>query len=142
MALCAVSMASFHEMSAFCSTCPSLEAVTHLFAHFGLELTYSRPAEMVQEYLHLPLLPVQYHYEDDWGTQVLFLAGSNHPNLASDDDREESAGSKSYSPYASRFWLIAGAQASVTRRVQEALTKEWRLCWHDPQMTNAEKNAA
>lgn len=140
-------MATTKEHSAFCATCPSPEVVACLLALFGLTLTYTRPAEVAQEYLHLPPLPAQYHFEDDWGTQVLFLAGPDTPLLADDrdgdDDEDElPAGCASYPFHASRFWLIPGGNALTTRRVQEALAAQLAFRWDKRETTMAVERAA
>lgn len=137
-------MATTKEHSAFCATCPSPEVVAHLLAPFGLTLTYTRPAEVAQEYLHLPPLPAQYHFEDDWGTQVQFLAGPDTPLLADDEDDEDErpAACVSYPPHASRFWLIHGANHLSARRVQEALSAHLALRWDEPETTRMVEYAA
>lgn len=130
--------------SAFCATCPSPETVTRLLAAFGLTLTYTRPAEDAREYLHLPPLPAQYHFEDDWGTQVQFLAGPDTPLLADDEDDEDDLPAERaiYPPHASRFWLIPGANQLSTRRVQEALTALLGFRWDNPETTMVVEHAA
>lgn len=138
-------MTSPVERSAFCSICPSPEAVTDHLARFGLVLTYARPAEMAQDYLHLPPLPAQYHYEDARGTQVMFLAGPDTSCLADDEGDEEVdllPGRNSYPPHASRFWLIPGANELTTHHVQEALAARWAFHWYDPRHENATEHAA
>jgi hypothetical protein len=137
-------MAPIKEHSAFCATCPSPEIVAHLLEPFGLTLTYTRPAETVQEYLHLPPLPAQYHFEDDWGTQVVFLAGTDTPLLADDESDEEKDGELrvDYPPHASRFWLIPGANQLSTHRVQEALAACLGFRWNVDEPTTFIERAA
>lgn len=131
------------EHSAFCTTCPSPEDVTHLLARFGLHLTYSRPAETMQLYRDMPPLPAQYHFEDDWGTQVLFLAGPDTPSLADDEDEEGVCSAyRSYPLHASRFWLIAGANRLRTYRLQDVLSARWALRWRDPASIASDEHAA
>lgn len=121
------------EHSAFCRTCPLSDDVTTLLARFGLKLIYSRPVEKRQQYRGLPPLPAQFHYEDDWGTQVLFLAGPDNPCLADDDDEEETSPlSRSYPPHASRFWIIVGAHPLRACRIQEELATRFGLHWDAP----------
>ena len=119
------------ERSAFCAICPPSDSVAEVLASCGFTLTYMQPAEVAQEYLHLPPLPAQYHYEDRLGTQVLFLAGPDMPSLSDDADDEYVPVSR-YPRHASRFWLIAGASELATRRVQEKLTTRWALRWQEP----------
>lgn len=137
-------MATAKEHSAFCATCPAPEAVTGLLAQFGLTLTYTHPPEIAQEYLHLPPLPAQYHFEDDWGTQVQFLAGPDTSLLADDEDDEDKlpAGRASYPHHASRFWLIPGANELVARRVQEALAAQLMFRWDEPEKASVVEHAA
>lgn len=132
------------EQTAFCRTCPALEAVARLLAQLGFTLTYTRSAEVAQEYLHLPPLPAQYHFEDDWGTQVQFLAGPDTPLLADDGDDEDQLPVEcaSYPCHSSRFWLIPGANELVTRRVQEALAAQLAFRWDEREHANVVEHAA
>jgi hypothetical protein len=120
--------------------------VIHLLQPLGFRLSLFLPAdERNPSLLEVPPLPSQYHYEDECGTQVLYLAGVDQPCLA--DDEEEDEGDiglrwKHYPVHASRFWLVPGGQDLATKRVQDALADAWALCWQDLHLVEAQAEAA
>ncbi len=65
-------------LTAYALVCPEAEAVTALVRPYGLRLVrFVREAT----FYALPPLPAQAHYEDDYGTQLIYLAGRD-PDLA------------------------------------------------------------
>jgi len=105
------------DLTAFCATCPSGDEVTAILASLGFALVFQMKADNDQAYLHLAPLPAQFHYRDDQGTEVIYLAGV-------DQEDEQPA-----PPHASRFWLYAGAEANAQEQVAQVLTTAWALCW-------------
>ena len=105
------------DRTAFCTTCPSAQDVTEVLAPLGFALVFQMKADNDQAYLHLAPLPAQFHYRDDRGTEVIYLAGV-------DQEDEQPAG-----PHASRFWLYAGAEANAQERAAKALSTAWALRW-------------
>jgi len=112
---------SMTELTAFCTTCPSTDEVIAVLAPLGFTLVFAMPADDEQAYLHLAPLPAQFHYRDQHGTEVLYLAGV---------DREEE---QKAPRHASRFWLYAGADEGAHRRSAQVLSATWSLTWgaHD-----------
>jgi hypothetical protein len=110
------------ELHAFCTTCPPAEEVTALLAKLGFRLTFQMEAQDdLRSGIPLPALPAQYHYKDAYGTEVLYLAGTDTP-LEGED----------YPPHASRFWLYAGAQRGVFRQAMSSLALAFQFTWRDP----------
>jgi hypothetical protein len=66
-----------HELESFGATCPDTGEVEQFMQEHGFTLTFSLPPQ--PGYGHnVPDLPAQYHYEDRYGTQVVYLAGHDH----------------------------------------------------------------
>ncbi len=105
------------DLTAFCATCPSGDEVTAILASLGFALVFQMKADNDQAYLHLAPLPAQFHYRDDQGTEVIYLAGI---------DLEDN---QPVPPHASRFWLYAGAEANAQEQVAQVLATAWALCW-------------
>jgi hypothetical protein len=119
-----------HEtITAFCATCPEQDTLTALLQGLGLRLVFSLAADDAAVMADLPPLPAQYHYEDEVGTRVEYLAGEDLPCLADDEDDPQEMTRYRYPPHASRFWLTPGGQELVTRRVREALATAFHLRW-------------
>lgn len=106
------------EVDAFCQTCPMPEEVATLLHPLGFRLVFEMKAVIYPAYAHTPDLPAQYHYKDEDGTEVIYLAGRDTP---CDGER--------FPSHASRFWLSPGAHLLVYRRVAHLLAATWSLCW-------------
>lgn len=120
------------RLTAFCQMCPDSDTVTQVLQSLGFHLVFSMPAEKDGGYMDLPLLPAQFHYEDEVGTRVEFLAGTDTPCLADDADEEDTCGlPPRYPAHVSRFWLTGGARKLAMWRTREALAIRWRLDWLD-----------
>jgi hypothetical protein len=105
------------DLTAFCATCPAANAVTAVLTPLGFALVFQMDADDNQTYLHLAPLPAQFHYRNDHGTEVVYLAGA-------DQEDEQPA-----PPHASRFWLYAGANANSQKQTAEVLAATWSLRW-------------
>ena len=112
--------ASLHtfEIEAFCQTCPALEELTRLLHPLGFRLVFQMDAVIYPAYTQTPDLPAQYHYKDEHGTEVIFLAGKGHP-----------LDGEYIPPHASRFWLCAGAHPMIIQNVAQFLATTWAISW-------------
>src|SRR5947209_3745251 len=84
------------DLTAFCSTCPAAAEVTEALTLLGFALVFQLDADDNQAYLHLAPLPPQFHYRNDHGTEVVYLAGVEQ------EDKQPAP------QHASRFWLYVG----------------------------------
>lgn len=107
------------ELEAFCTTCPSAEEVTTLLKTFGFELTFHMDIDVSPEYEQIPCLPAQFHFQDEHGNELIFLAG-----------RDVDFDGRGFPEHASRFWLYPGADAEAARWVAHRLAVLWPLTWH------------
>jgi hypothetical protein len=114
-------MATTHELEAFCATCPSAQEVTTVLQRFGFRLTFQMDALTSPPSSATPALPAQFHYEDDQGTQVIYLAGHD-----TDPD------GRWLPPHASRWWIFAGGYPMVAKQVAHVLTSTWPLTLRSP----------
>ena len=106
-----------HDLEAFCATCPSAEEVTHLLQAKGFTLAFHMDA-VPSACAQVPQLPAQYHYRDQRGNEVIYLAGP-------DTDPDGVPLPK----HASRFWLYPGADAGAAGWVAQVLAGKWSLAW-------------
>ncbi len=118
-------------LTAFCATRPEPTAVAQMLQELGFHLAFFLAADDTDAAAKLPPIPAQYHYEDEVGTNVAYLAGVDWPCLADDDDEPEMPSCYRYPVHASRFWLTPGGRELVTRRVRDALAVAWDLSWQD-----------
>jgi hypothetical protein len=109
------------DQTAYCATCPSADEVTAVLAPLGFILVFEMNADDDQAYLHLAPLPAQFHFRNDDGTEVIYLAGV--------DQADEQPASR----HAARFWIYAGADTGARERVTQLLSATWTLTWaeHD-----------
>lgn len=112
------------HLEAFCSTCPTVQEVTRFLQPMGFSLQFHMDAVPAQQGA-MPL-PAQYHYEDNYGTQVLYLAGRDYAgdNLA-------------FPLHRSRWWVYPGSSQEICSNVVRCLALRWFLLWfpshHDEQ---------
>ncbi len=106
------------ELEAFCATCPSAQDVTSLLQTLGFELIFHMDIDASPEYEHVPPLPAQFHFQDEHGTEVIFLAG-----------RDVDLDGLQLPEHASRFWLYAGADTKFYQRTAHVLAVKWSLRW-------------
>ena len=110
------------ERTSFCMTRPGQEAVTSVLHVLGFDLVFEMAPIRYPQYTQLPSLPAQYHYRDEHGTEVMYLAGCDTPM---DEER--------FPNHASRFWITPGADLATYQRVAQALATRWSLTWQDSQ---------
>lgn len=110
------------ELHAFCATCPPAPDVTALLIKLGFRLAFQMEArDDLRSGIPLPALPAQYHYKDAYGTEVLYLAGTDTPLEG-----------ERYPRHAGRFWLYAGANPQAFRLVQTMLALTYQFTWRVP----------
>lgn len=105
------------DLEAFCATCPSAEEVTNVLQALGFALTFHMDA-VPPACAEVPPLPAQYHYRDQRGSEVIYLAGRD-----TDPDGAE------LPEHASRFWIHPDADAGAARWVAYILTVKWSFAW-------------
>jgi len=105
------------DLEAFCATCPSAEEVTSALQTIGFALVFHMDA-VSSACAEVPQLPAQYHYRDQSGNEVIYLAGP-------DTDPDGLPLPK----HASRFWLHPGADARATHWVAQVLASKWSFAW-------------
>lgn len=115
------------DLEAFCVTCPAATEVTTTLKALGFTLTFQMAEVVSPESSDIPALPPQYHYSDDNGTEVVYLAGPDIPLEG-----------ECYPPHASRFWLWPGANEHAFTQTAFCLASKYHLCWlaeHPAQIT-------
>ncbi|SRR6266849_7314688 len=105
------------DLEALCATCPSAEEVTSLLQAVGFALTFHMDA-VPSDCVGVPPLPAQYHYCDQHGSEVIYLAGCD-----TDPDGAE------LPEHASRFWIHPGADAGSVQMIVHVLAARWSLAW-------------
>ena len=64
-------------LEAFGFTCPHAAKVTTILKHGGFSLVFEvRPTP---SWRGVPALPAQYHYQDRYGTEIIYLEGKEIP---------------------------------------------------------------
>ena len=112
------------EFEAFCPTCLPAEEVSALLAKVGLTLAFQMEAQDdLKTMVHLPALPAQYHYKDNHGTEVIYLAG-----------RDTALEGEVFPFHASRFWLYPGADVQAFQLALSTLALSYQFTWHAPGM--------
>jgi hypothetical protein len=111
------------ELEAFCPTCPPPQEVSALLAKLGFTLAFQMEARNdLSTLVHLPALPAQYHYKDDCGTEVIYLAGHDTPPLEGEV----------FPFHASRFWLYTGADTQAFQLAMSTLALNYQFTWRAP----------
>ena len=104
------------DLTAFSQTCPDPSVVTALLEELGLSLVFSMPS---RGYLNCATMPAQFHYRDRYGTEVVYLAGRDHP---------DGAGNK-YPNHVSRWWLYSGSSQDAYSLVVQTLSAAFGIQW-------------
>ena len=105
-------------LEAFCVTCPSAREVTKQLQLSGFELTFHMGVDASPEYEQIPSLPAQFHFQDEHGNEVIFLAG-----------RDVDLDGVQLPEHAARFWMYPGADTVAYQRTASALAVRWSLAW-------------
>ncbi|HVB20566.1 MAG TPA: hypothetical protein VNG51_01290 [Ktedonobacteraceae bacterium] len=101
------------EYTAFSPTWRQVHHVTGTLAR----LTFTLPAKT---YKTAPPIPAQYHYEDTYSTEVIYLAGKDTPL-----DNEV------FPLHASRFLAYPGSHTPAFRTMKRTLTVLFRCSWRE-----------
>ena len=110
--------AETHGQEAFCGTCPDPAEVTDILQAWGFQLTFEMPAMIPPTYAQLATLPAQYHYQDDQGTEVIYLHG-----------RDIDPDGLPLPAHASRFWVYCGRDERASRHIAQVLAQRWVCTW-------------
>ncbi len=114
---------------AFCSICPDPAEVTGVLQALGFRLTFQMPAVIPAPYAQIAPLPAQFHYQDSWGTEVIYLHG-----------RDTNPDGVPLPEHASRFWAYPGSDMGAFRRATHTLATHWMFRWQHA--LQAGRNAA
>lgn len=106
------------ECSALCSTCPELEEVARTLNPLGFLVAFQMKEQKAPIYAHLPVLPSQLHLRDSLGTEIIYLAGPDRPNVF-------------LPPHASRFWIYGGSSLTEAHQAMDTLSHNWSPIWLD-----------
>jgi hypothetical protein len=110
------------ELEAFCETCPPESEVRAALQALGFRLVFQMDAVIPPESSDIPSLPPQYHYADDYGTEIIYLAGPDTPMEG-----------ECYPRHASRFWLWSGADSQAHMKTALLLANTYHLRWFTEQ---------
>ncbi len=118
-----------NHLEAFCSVCPDPQNVTAFLQPMGFSLAFQMDALPTQDGA-MPL-PAQYHYEDNHGTQVIYLAG-----------RDDVDSTSMFPRHQSRWWVYPGSNHERYTTVIHALALRWFLIWLSSSGTNSAQHNA
>jgi hypothetical protein len=107
------------EFEAFCHSCPEPEEVIMFFKQLGLHLDFQMEAFAPPEYSELSALPAQFHFADDSGMSLIYLAGED--SVMEDGER--------LPVHKSRFWAYAGADAQRFEQITQNVALHWSFTW-------------
>ena len=110
------------ELEAFCQSRPTAEEVITFLAQLGLRLDFQMEAFAPPAYSPLAELPAQFHFADESGMSLIYLAGE-------DSATEEG---ERLPAHKSRFWAYGGADAQRFERIAQQVALRWSFTWHCP----------
>lgn len=112
--------ARLSDLEAFCSQCPAHNEVTALLAPLGFHLVFSMERKKSRRCgkMTVPSLPAQYHYRDGHSTEIIMLAGQDHPERG-----------RVFPPHASHWWLYPSTSQYSYNAVMHALSAKWDVKW-------------
>jgi hypothetical protein len=108
------------ELEAFCLSCPAPEHVMTFFKQLGLRLDFQMEAFAPPEYSKLSELPAQFHFADESGMSLIYLAG---------EDNTMEVGER-LPAHKSRFWAYAGADEQCFERITHLVALQWSFIWY------------
>jgi hypothetical protein len=121
-------------VAAFCQQCPDEPTVRNHLGTLGFSLTFQMEGSPAYPSDNIPALPAQYHYQDAFGTEVIYLAGRDSP--PEDGLR--------YPPHRSRFWVYPGAKSEAYIQAIASVTDHWFVMWfpvQEPQVSTQRQSA-
>ena len=107
------------NLEAFCTGCPAVCEVAPILEELGFRLAFEMRAVTFSKKSQLPTLPEQYHYRDIDGTELIFLAGKDHP----EQDMPR------FPPHSSHWWLYPGSSQYAYNLVAQVLSAKFGLNW-------------
>jgi len=110
------------ELEAFCHSCLEPQEVTAFLKQLGLRLDFQMEAFLPPVYSPLAQLPAQFHFADDSGMSLIYLAGE-------DNSTEEC---ERLPVHKSRFWAYAGADVQRFEQIAQLVAVRWSFTWHCP----------
>lgn len=126
-----MSQPALRDLEAFCHHCPKESDVTAILQTLGFRLAFQMGPFTPPESSDVPALPPQYHYADQHGTEIVYLAGRDTP-----EDGER------FPFHASRFWLWPGADAQAHARSATLLASTYHFRWVDTETVQYRKQIA
>jgi hypothetical protein len=108
------------ELEAFCHLCPEPQEVTAFLKQLGLRLDFQMEAFAPPVYSPLAQLPAQFHFVDDSGMSLIYLAGED---TATEEGERLPA-------HKSRFWAYTGADVQRFEHNTQLLALRWSFNWH------------
>jgi hypothetical protein len=116
------------ELEAFCHSCPDPAEVKTFLKQLGLRLDFQMEAFAPPVYSVLSALPAQFHFADDSGMSLIYLAGE-------DSGAEDGA---RLPVHKSRFWAYAGADSERFEQITRLVALQWSFRWHCPEEAEQE----
>ena len=110
------------ELEAFCHSCPEPQEVITFLSQLGLRLDFQMEAFAPPVYSPLAQLPAQFHFADESGMSLIYLAGE-------DSATEEG---ERLPAHKSRFWAYAGADIQRFEQITQLVAVRWSFTWHCP----------
>ena len=120
----------FDELEAFCPSCPEPEEVSTFLKQLGLRLDFQMKAFEPPVYSELSELPAQFHFADDSGMNLIYLAGED--NIMEVGERLPA--------HKSRFWAYGGVDAQRFEKIIQLVALRWSFTWNYP--AHAEQDVA
>jgi hypothetical protein len=111
------------ELEAFCHSCPEPQEVISILKQLGLRLDFQMEAFAPPVHSPLSQLPAQFHFADDSGLSLIYLAGQ-------DSATEEG---EHLPIHKSRFWAYAGADIQRFKQITHLAALQWSFTWHSPE---------
>ncbi|HKF35518.1 MAG TPA: hypothetical protein VKB35_01355 [Ktedonobacteraceae bacterium] len=108
---------AIHALEAFCPSCPEPGEVTAFLDTLGFTLSFTMGAVPTHDRKVAPL-PAQFHFEQDDGLCIIYLAGRDTPMSG-----------EHFPAHQSRFWAYAGAESATFDRITRALALKWGFTW-------------
>ena len=108
------------ELEAFCLSYLEPEQVIPFLTQLGLRLDFQMEAFAPPVYSQLAQLPAQFHFADESGMSLIYLAG--------EDSVTEEGGRLPV--HKSRFWAYGGADAQRFERIIQLVALQWSFAWY------------
>ena len=116
------------ELEAFCLSCPDPEEVKIFLKQIDLRLDFQMEACAPSVYSELSELPAQFHFADDSGMSLVYLAGEDHATEVGER----------LPVHRSRFWAYAGADKERFEQMTRLVALQWSFTWHSSEEAKQE----